>query len=95
MSGTVSYHDYDRGEWAAPLSLRADQAAPFTVEGLFDMVRFEVIASGRRDIQVAMDGTPAFPHLIIFGPVSRAGTSAPGTQSTVRVQSFDPALGDC
>ncbi len=88
--GEVKYWDEAAEQWKEPFVLSQEQAYPFTVPGLFDMVRGEIRNSGRRDIQVGMDGDPPFPHRIRLGPVYLDGKPFEGTEAVVQVVEFRP-----
>ena len=88
------YWNSDQRRWDGPLKLREEQAFPFTVPGLFDLVRDELLRSGRRDIRVAMSGDPAFPRRIVLGPVWRDDQPRSGTETRVTIRSFEPVLAD-
>jgi len=90
----VIYWDSDQRWWDNPLKLREEQAFPFTVPGLFDLVRDELLRSGRRDIRVAMSGDPAFPRRIVLGPVWQDEQPRSGTETRVTIRSFEPVLAD-
>ncbi len=88
--GEVKYWDEAAEQWKDPFVLSQEQAYPFTVPGLFDMVRGEIRNSGRRDIQVGMDGEPPFPYRIRLGPVYLDGKPFEGTEAVVQVVEFRP-----
>ena len=90
----VMYWNSDQRRWDGPLKLREEQAFPFTVSGLFDLVRDELLRSGRRDIRVAMSGDPAFPRRIVLGPVWQDDQPRSGTETRVTIRSFEPVLAD-
>ena len=85
---TLSW-DYNRMRWQASAPLNPEQAFPFTVPGLFDMVRGQLRASGRADIRVAMGEAPAFPQRLVLGPVWQDGQPVGGTEATVSVRHFE------
>lgn len=89
--GEVKYWDEAADRWGEPIPLDPEQAYPFTVPGLFDMVREQIRESGRQDIQVAMDGDPPFPHTLRLGPVFLDGRPFEGTEAVVQVVEFRPA----
>jgi hypothetical protein len=88
-AATVKYWGFDRERWQEPHDLNPEQAFPFTVPGLFDMVRGELRGSGRADVRVEMGGEPAFPHRVILGPVWQDERPVAGTEATVAVREFD------
>ena len=90
VSAVVKYWDSRRRRWKEPYELNPEQAFPFTVPGLFDMVRGELRNSGRAEIRVAMGGEPAFPQRIVLGPVWQDLRPVPGTEATVIVREFEP-----
>lgn len=90
--GVVRYWDPRSRRWGEPYELNEEQAFPFTVPGLFDMVRGELRGSGRVDIRVAMGGEPAFPRRIVLGPVWQNGRPVPDTEARVTVRSFEPLV---
>jgi hypothetical protein len=84
--------DPDEKRWQEPAPLNEEQAFPFTVPGLFDMVRDELRHSGRADIRVMIGKSPAsFPRRLVLGPVWQAGQPVTGTEATVTVRKFEPA----
>lgn len=88
--GSVSYWNGAEKRWDKPTNLNKEQSFPFTVPGLFDMVRKEIENSGRADIRVKMAGEPPFPQRIILGPVLLDGQPVSGTEATVTMISFQP-----
>lgn len=88
VEAKVSYWDFRKKRWQEPYDLNQEQAFPFTVPGLFDMVRGELRSSGRADIRVVMKGEPAFPHRIVLGPVWQDLRPVEGTEATVTVREF-------
>ncbi len=91
VQATVSYWNAESKQWDTPYDLNQEQAFPFTVPGLFDMVRGEIRGSGRGDIRVQLSGDPPFPRLIVLGPVLLNGQPVGGTEATVIVDEFEPA----
>lgn len=90
----VRYWNPDEKRWQEPAPLNEEQAFPFTVPGLFDMVRGELQRSGRADIWVAMEKSPAsFPRRLVLGPVWQDGQAVTGTEATVTVREFEPVPG--
>jgi hypothetical protein len=89
VEATVSYWDFQKKRWEEPYDLNQEQAFPFTVPGLFEMVRGELRGSNRADIRVVMDSAPAFPHRIILGPVWQDLRPVSGTEATVTVRKFE------
>lgn len=77
------------GNWSDPIRLHAEQASPFTVSGLFELVLAELRVDARTEILLAIEGDPAFPRRIALGPVLQDGRPLEGTQSTIRVRSFE------
>ncbi|MCO6453509.1 MAG: hypothetical protein J5I90_22195 [Caldilineales bacterium] len=82
---------WDRGkqEWREPFLLDETQAFPYTPPGLFEMVRGAIEHSGRTMIRVEMRGDPPFPQHIQFGPVWEDMQMVRGTESEVKVRSFE------
>ena len=89
VEGVVSYWDFQAREWQEPYALNQEQSFPFSVPGLFDMVRGALEESGRESIQVKMAGDPPFPQKILFGPVIVDGEPFEPTRATVTVHQFD------
>ena len=89
VEAKVSYWDFRKKRWQDSYDLNQEQAFPFTVPGLFDMVRGELRSSGRADIRVVMKGEPAFPHRIVLGPVWQDLRPVEGTEATVTVREFE------
>lgn len=90
VEAMVSYWDSEQNAWLSPYALNQEQAYPFTVPGLFDMVRDQLKNSGRDEIRVEMGGDPPFPQRILLGPVVMEGESLADTAATVTVQQFSP-----
>ncbi len=88
-SATVKYWDSGRLRWEEPYDLNEDQAFPFTIPGLYDMLRGALNNSNRPDIQVDMRGDPPFPHRIVLGPVWQDGVPVWGTETEVIVREFE------
>jgi len=82
------YWDWSSRKWKASSKLDRDQAFPFTVPGLFDVLRGELRAGGRSQVRVAMSRHPAFPSRIVLGPVLQDGRAMPDTTATLTVASF-------
>ena len=87
--GIVSYWDFEVKQWQEPYALNQEQSFPFTVPGLFDMIRGALKESGRESIRVMMAGEPPFPQKILLGPVIVDGEPFDQTEATVTVQHFD------
>ncbi len=90
VEGTVSYYDFRARQWRTPYALNQEQAFPFTIPGLFDMIRGALEQSGREEIRVQMAGEPPFPRKIVFGPVIVDGEAFDQTRATVTVRRFLP-----
>jgi hypothetical protein len=82
---TVAYWDPGKGRWLPPAPLRDDQAAPFRVEGLFEMVRQEMAGGHREGVRIAIGGTPPIPRRIALGRLLQNGRPAPGSEVAVVV----------
>ena len=90
VQGEVSYWNSERKRWDDPYALNDEQSFPFTVPGLFDMVRGELQNSGRAAIRVKMEGEPPFPRRIVLGPVFLDGQLVSGTEAVVSVEKYAP-----
>jgi len=88
-SATVMYRKQKGWGWDEPYDLNFDQAYPFTIPGLYDMLRGAINGSNRKEIRVEMRGYPPFPHQIEFGPVWQDGEPVFGTESIVIVREFE------
>ena len=88
VEGIVSYWDSDARKWQEAQPLGKDQAYPFTVPGLFEMVRGSLADSGREDTRVKMEGEPPFPREIVLGPVIVDGEPFSMTEATIKVKHF-------
>lgn len=88
VEGIVSYWDPKTRKWQEAQQLSEEQAFPFTVPGLFEMVRGSLEDSGREDIRMKMEGEPPFPREIIFGPVIVDGEPFGMTEATITVKHF-------
>lgn len=85
---TVRYWDSKEERWGESYELNQAQAFPFTVPGLYEMVRGAIQDSGRVDVRVEMEREPAFPHRIVMGPVWQDDRPVPGTEAVVSVHEF-------
>lgn len=90
VRGDVSYWNAKTNRWDDPAALNQEQSFPFTVPGLFDMVRGELNSSGRADIRVKMEGEPPFPRRIVLGPVMLDGQAMSGTEAVITVERYAP-----
>ena len=88
IEGIVSYWDPKTRKWQDAQPLSEEQAFPFTVPGLFEMVRGSLEDSGREDIRMQMEGEPPFPREIVFGPVIVDGEPFSMTEATITVMHF-------
>jgi hypothetical protein len=79
IRAVMMYWNWSEGKWEAPTELGKEQAFPFTVPGLFDMVRGELMRGSRTDIRVDMGRDPSFPRCIVLGPVVQGGRPLSGT----------------
>jgi len=89
IEATVKYRNQNTFFWDATYPLNAEQSYPFTIPGLYDMLRGALNSSNRAEIRVDMRGYPPFPHRIVFGPVWEGGTVFRGTESKVIVREFE------
>ena len=90
VSASVSYWDPEEDRWSRPASLREEQALPFTPLGLLDMVRREISVKSRRDVRIALQGSPPFPHLILLGGLNRGEGIVPNSGAAITVRRFEP-----
>lgn len=90
VQGEVSYWNAKDQRWDEPYALNEEQSFPFTVPGLFDMVRGELENSGRVDIRVRMEDESTFLEHIVLGPVMLDGQVVSGTEATITVESYTP-----
>jgi hypothetical protein len=88
VTATVRYRE--KGLWGGRSDLSQKQAWPFSVPGLFEMVRGELASSGRGSIQVGLDDTYPFPRKLVLGPVYQDGQAVSGTEATMTVRIFEP-----
>jgi hypothetical protein len=86
----MRYWNRSAGKWEAPTGLGKEQALPFTVPGLFDIIRGEVMRGSRTDIRVEISQHPSYPRCIVLGREVRDGRPLSGTQTTLTVASFGP-----
>ncbi len=92
--GIVSYavmelYDVSTKTWQEPFELNESQAFPFTVPGMFDIVREALRNSDRTAIRVQMGETPPFPVRIELGMVSDQGKPVRGTETEIQVRLFE------
>lgn len=90
VSATVKYRKTGGLGWQSPYNLNEGQAHPFTVLGLYDMVRVPLRNNARQDIRIDMQGTPPFPHVIVFEPLWDGGERLVETGARVIVRVFEP-----
>lgn len=90
VQGEVSYWNSVDKRWDEPYALNEEQSFPFTIPGLFEMVRGELKNSGRVDIRVRMKDELSFPWHIVLGPVMRDGQAVSGTEAAITVEQYTP-----
>lgn len=90
VQGEVSYWNAADKRWDEPYALNEEQSFPFTIPGLFEMVRGELQNSGRVDIRVRMKDELSFPWYIILGPVMLDGQAVAGTEAVIAVEEYTP-----
>lgn len=88
-SSVAYWNEKERG-WGSPQELTIEQATPFTVPGLFDLIRQELLEGHRSDCRVAFVGDPPVPGRILLGPVMQPGGPVPGSEATIIVRGFEP-----
>ena len=88
--GEVSYWNATSKDWDEAYALNEEQSFPFTVPGLFEMVRGELKNSGRVDIRVRMNDELSFPWHIVLGPVMQNGQAVSGTEAVITVEQYTP-----
>lgn len=88
VEATVRYRRPSSLGWGEPSVLNTEQAYPFTIPGLYDMVRLPLRSGGRQLIRVDMRGNPPFPHEIVFEPVWENGVRVMETKARVVVRRF-------
>ncbi len=93
VQATVKYWNPQRKTWDEPFPLNPEQAEPFTVPGLFEMVREQIQLPERAQVQVKWQEEPPMPELIVLGPVSMNGQPVSGTEATVFLEEFEPLAG--
>ena len=92
VEALVKYRSPNTFLWEDPYPLNADQAEPFTIPGLYDMVRGAINAGNRTDIRVDMgweDGPVPFPRRVVLGSVWDGGLQVSGTEAQVVVRRFE------
>ena len=87
VGGSLRYRE--KGGWGVEQALSETQAFPYTVPGLFHVLRAEVANSGRRTIEVEFDEEYALPRRVVLGPVYEDRQAVHGTETTLRVYDFD------
>lgn len=91
VEATVRYRRPSGFGWEDPYTLNPEQAYPFTIPGLYDMIRLPLRSGGRQLIRVDIRGNPPFPHEVVFEPVWENGVQVVETKARVVVRSFEPA----
>jgi len=92
IRSSVAYWDEKTRDWGPPRELTAGQATPFTVPGLFTLIRQELIEGHRSDCRVAFVGDPPIPERVLLGPVMRSERPVGGSEATIFVTDFEPGL---
>jgi len=90
VQGEVSYWNSADKRWDEPYPLNEEQSFPFTIPGLFEMVRGELKNSGRVDIRVRMADELSLPWYIVLGPVMLDGQAISGTEAVITVEECIP-----
>ena len=90
IRSSVAYWNEALQDWGPPRELTAGQAAPFTVPGIFALIRQELLEGHRSDCRVAFVGYPPVPERILLGPVMRPEGPLPGTEARIIVSGFEP-----
>lgn len=90
IRSSVAYWNETLRDWARPQELTTGQATPFTVPGLFALIREELLEGHRSDCRIAFKGDPPVPERILLGPVMRSEGPVPGTEATIIVSGFEP-----
>ncbi len=88
VQALMMYWDRRPGKWGAPCELNVEQAFPFTIPGLFEIVHEELRTHSRADIRVVMGREHLFPWKILLGPVLQDGRPSVGTEVTLTIVSF-------
>lgn len=89
VSAAVKYRNASGLGWDQAHVLNEEQAYPFTIPGLYDMIRLPLRNNARQTIRVDMRGSPPFPHEIIFEPLWERGERLPETSARVLVRKFE------
>lgn len=88
VRGEVTYWNSADKRWNEPYALNEEQSFPFTIPGLFEMVRGELKGSGRVDIRMRMKDELSFPWYIVLGPVMLDGQAVSGTEAVISVEQY-------
>lgn len=83
---TVRFWDSNHDRWGDRVELNERQALPFTIPGLFETVREELIQHSRENIRVAMNGNPPFPRTVVLGPLIGQGGSVQDSTANISVK---------
>ncbi len=75
-------------DWGPQEAMGEEQARFFTVPGLYETVRSAIHQGLRQDVRMVVNPGPAYPQLIILGPVVQDGFLVAETEARITVLEF-------
>jgi hypothetical protein len=84
---TLSY--WDGRTWSEPILMGLEQAALYTVPGLFNTLRDELNQALRKDLRVDMNTDPAYPRYMYLGPVWQDSEPMNESEARISVAEFE------
>jgi len=80
---------WDGRTWGDPVLMGLEQAALYTVPGLFNTLRAELNQAFREDLRVDMNTDPAYPRYMYLGPVWQGGELMSESEARISVTEFE------
>ena len=81
---------WDGKNWKTPEPIPFDQAADYTIPGLFAFLRQELNLAMREDIRMAINSDPSFPRIIYLGRVWQDDQPMNESEAWFTIQTFEP-----
>ncbi len=89
---SLAYWDRESRDWGTPIPIGPEEAAWYTVPGLFDTIR-GALQNGSRDyVRADLRGDPPLPYTIVLGPTVIDGQLMDDTVTWVTVREFTPSV---
>lgn len=80
---------WDGEVWSASEQTNLQQAADYSVPGLFQLLRMELNLKLREEVRVDMHFDPVYPRYIYLGTVWQDGEEMEGSEARLTVQEFE------